>query len=433
MKSEPAPKAIPIERDKHAAAKRTAEQNKAVYYGVKRAQHDAFPREILQKTFTYPPGQAPDMADLEIRAKWQWGVNIARGRGSFQGPGAAGLSKTGHVDLARLLVRPDVKTADHGGMKWGLRRYNLGDSTVVDCDFDSIPLEHGIYDNLSGDGLYSGNTFHRLGGQAIQIAYRDQAYEQYKADNLPFSEPPLLIVEDSHAADCGRHASKSGFTWTFFDYGTHEAPSTIILRGCTSVHAWDMTRTQGGAKVKADHPQAIRSPGGLVVHQFQHSKDEAVGEETTYAVENLVIDNCLFDHTLGGNPVAAVRGIEKILVEDSCFIARSHRNPFFDVDDIEGRPSRWLILENCVSPKGSEVFLRVRKKKVRSLHCPGQRIEIDLRTLEQRVTEIQDDPITELQSPLAYRRPASGIHDQPPGHVDDARWRSAQASSSAKR
>ncbi|QDV07195.1 hypothetical protein Poly30_27140 [Planctomycetes bacterium Poly30] len=413
-------KAIPIERDKHAAATRTADENKAMYFKLLRSKHDAGPpKTVRQETFTFPPGAAPDMADFDIRAKWQWGINVARGQGNFQGPGAASLSKSGHIDLARLLVHPDTNVPDHGGMKWGLRRYNLGDSTVVDCDFADIPLEHGIYDNLSGHGLYQGNTFHHLGGQAIQIAYRDQSYEQYKADNLPFRGKPLLILENNHAADCGQHASRSGFTWTFFDYGTHEFPSTIILRNCTSVHAWDFTRTSGGQTVQPDHPQAMRSPGGLMVHQFQHAKEQKKGEPVTYANEFVVIDNCLFDHTLNGNPIMAIRGAETILIEDSCFLSREGRGRYVDIDDQPDRPSGRVILENCVSPPEAEVFLRIRGKEVMSMNCPGQRIEIDVTTLERTVGEPQDDEIVDLQSPLRDRRPPPGITAQPSGVITD--------------
>ena len=412
---------IPIEKDKHAAAKRTADENKAMYFGRKRAQHDAGPpKELRRETFTFPPGQAPDMADLELRTEWQWAINVARGDGSFQGKEAAKHSKTGNVDLARLLIGPAPKAPNPDSMKWGMRRYNLGDSTVVDCDFEDITKEHGIYDSLAGHGLYRGNTFHHLGGQAIQIAYRDQAYSQYAADNLPFTGKPILILEDNHAADCGLHPSRSGFTWTFFDYGTHEHPSTVILRNCTSVHAWDFIRTPSSqTRVPKSHPQAIRAPGGLVMHQYQHAKEEAAGEQSSYAVEHFVIDNCLFDHTQNSNPIAAIRGVETILIEDSCFISRDGRGAFVDVDDIEGRPSGRIIIENCVSPSNAEVFLRVRKRNVMSMNCPGQRIEIDLNTMKRTVSEPIDDEITQLRSPLRNRVPAPGITGQPADAVMD--------------
>ena len=419
---------IPVERDKHAAASRSAEENKAFYFQTQRARHDSGPpKTLMRKGFTFGPGEAPDMADLEIRAKWQWSLNVARGKASFQGPGALKLSKTGNIDLARLLLGPDKDAANKGGMKWGMRRYNLGDTTVVDCDFEDITLEHGMYDNLAGHGLYSGNTFHNLGGQAIQIAHRDRAYQQYPADNLSFTGKPILILENNHAADCGQHASRSGFTWTFFDYGTHEHPSTIILRNCTSVHAWDFIRTpSGGESVAETHPRAIRSPGGLMVTQIQHSKNVEQGQQTSYAIEHMVIDNCLFDHTRNSNPIGAIRGVETILIEDSCFISRNGRGNYLDIDDLEGAPSGRIIIQNCVSPPGAEVFLRVRKKKIMSMNCPGQRIEIDLATLKQTISDPQGDAITALQSPLRDRSPASGITKQPQGHSDDLALLEAQ-------
>lgn len=428
----PVNRGIPTETDKHAAAKRTSQQNKAAYYKLQRAKHDGgAPKTLREETMTFSPDNAPDLADLEIRGKWQWSINVARGSASFQGKQADRLNKTGNLDYAGLLIGPAAKTADHGGMKWGMRRFNLGDSTVVDCDFEEIPLEHGIYDNLAGHGIYKGNTFHHLGGQAIQIAHRDFAYAQYKADNLPFRGKPVLICEDNHAADCGRHASKSGFTWTFFDYGSHEFPSTLVMRNCTSVHSWDFTRTMGGQTVKAGDPGAIRSPGGMVVHQYQHAKEQKPGEAVTYANEFVVLDNCLFDHTQNLNPVVAIRGTETILIEDSCFIARSSERPFVCIDDVEGRPSGRVILENCVSPPNAEVFLTIRGKQVMSMNCPGERIEIDVATLKVTRGPMQDDAITKMQSPLTYRRPPSGVTPQPLGHIDDLAQREAKRARAA--
>ena len=347
------------------------------------------------------------MADLDIYAEWQWGVNVGRGSASFSGGAASGLRKSGDIDIARVSFQPNPDKMAATGMKWGMRRYNLGDVTVVDCDFTGIPKEHGIYDNLGGHGLYLGNTFKNIGGQALQIAYRDRAYNQYQPDNLPYTGKTTIIVDDCHAVDCGLDPSRSAFTWTFFDPGTREFPATVILRNCTMVHAWARCRTAGGKTVRESHPQAMRSPGGLMLTQIQHVNGKARRKPT----ETLVVDNCLFDMSVSGMPVAAVRGVGTILIEDSCFIARDHRNPHFDVDDLPDRPSGKVILENCVSPEGARVWLRIRKQRVVSMHCPGKRLEIDVKTLEVTELEPRDDPITRLISPLAGRTVRAGIHD----------------------
>jgi len=400
----------------HAAADNDAAANKKAFLPRERGRHMlGAPERERVDGFTFSPDEAPDLGDLEIVADWQWAINVSRGSGKFDGSAPGAHQHVGNLDYARLTIRPMKGGFGEKHMKWGMRRFNLGDVTVVDCDFTDIPLEHGVYDSLAGHALYLGNTFHRLGGQAIQIAHRDRAYQQYGADNLPFRSPPLIVVEDCHAVDCGRHPSRSGFTWTFFDPGTEENPGTLILRGCTSVHAWDFARTTGGERTSLDDPRGIRSPGGLVVHHTRPlSKDAPVGAAT----RAVVIDRCLFDHTGSTMPIAAIRGVETILIEDSCFIARDHRRAVVDIDDVSGQPSGRVIIENCVSPEAHEVMLRIRKEPVRSMHCAGERIEIDVATGEMTVTEVQPDPLTRVISPLVERRVEAGVTPQPPGHED---------------
>ena len=131
------------------------------------------------------------------------------------------------------------------------------------------------------------------------------------------------------------------------------------------------------------------------------------------------MDDCLFDHTASEMPIAAIRGVGLVIIEDSCFLARSHRNPVVDIDDLPDMPSGRVVLQNNVSPAGMEVWLHVRGKRVCSLHCPGERIGVDVETLAVTRGEPRTDREVELLSPLRERRAPSGIHEQPLGHVDD--------------
>lgn len=402
-------KRLAAETDKHAAAGRSAAENKALYLPRERAAHRlSGTRTVVHDGFTFSPGEAPDMGDLEIYTAWQWAINVARGSIPFAGKRPGSVPKTGHVDLARLSIQPSTSKGAVE-MLWGLRRYNLGDTTVTDCDFSNLPREHAIYDEVSGHALYRGNTFLRIGGQAIQMAYRDKPIDQYMASNMPYTGRATYVLDGNHAVDTGLHGSRSGFVWTFFDPGTHAHPATVVLRDCTSVQAWGKARGASGPG-----SPMVRCPGGLVVHHYQH-----VNPKAAPATETVAIDNCLFDHTLGSMPVIAIRGVGTILIEDSCFLAREHRNPVVDIDDLPNMPSGTVILENNVSPEGMEMFLHVRGKRVCSMHCPGKRIEIDVRTLAMVESEPKDDPVTRLVSPLANRSVAPGIHPQPLGHIDD--------------
>jgi hypothetical protein len=152
-----------------------------------------------------------------------------------------------------------------------------------------------------------------------------------------------------------------------------------------------------------------------VVTHFREAAPDAEG----YPTRDLVVDACLFDLTRAENPVAAVRGVGTILLEDSVFIARDHRRPYFDVDDTKGARSGRVIIQNCLSPPGAEVWLRIRGRKVVSLHTPGNRLEIDVATGNIEEMEPVETPLTRVESPLAGRVVRPGIRPQPPGHVDD--------------
>ncbi|MEO1698474.1 MAG: hypothetical protein AAFU73_14335 [Planctomycetota bacterium] len=400
----------------HASLEHTTAANKARFLGAKRARRSGgVGRRRIEESLTYSPEEAPDLADVDLLATWQWGINIARGRGNFAGAAPGSIPRTGSIDYARLTVGPKKGAFAERKMKWGIRRYNLGDTTVVDCDFTGIPEEHGLYDALCGHALYLGNTFQGLGGQAIQIAHRDRPFQQYKADNLAWAAPPLIVVDDCHAVDCGRFAARSGFTWSFFDPGTLEHPGTVIVRGCTSVHEWDFARTTGGRRTALDAPDGVRSPGGLVVQHYRGlPKDAPVGAAT----RAVVIDRCLFDHSKSAMPLVAIRGVGTVLIEDSCFIARDGKLPYVDIDDLPGQPSGRVILQNCVTTDEGPVLLRIGREVIRSVHCPDQRVVIDVPTRQVVVGDVVEEPLSRVLHPLEPPILTPGVHPQPKGHVD---------------
>lgn len=353
---------------------------------------------------TYRAHEAPDLADLHIRPTWLWGVNVALGNDPNQ--------KTGNVDVERCTFSPGPDTADFKAreqMKWGMRRYDLGDTYIGDCDFFDIPKEHGIYDSLAGHGYYRGCTFKNVGSQAIQLAYRDRPYQQYLADNDPFTKKPVIVIEDCHAVDTGRQGSRPSFAFTLFDPGTREKPGTVIVRDCSYVSDWATPRHYNGRE--------LRSTGGLVVHQYQQVGD---GEAAT---ELVVVTNTLFDSTKGDRALVAIRGVDTTVFHDSTFTARDHPQPFVDIDDEAGaNESGFVIIDNCRSLGRQPVQLRVRRKVVCSMHQPGRRVLVDVQKGEVFFEgPSQDEPRARIASPLAFKTGTipSGITPQPVGHIDD--------------
>lgn len=403
----------------HAAATRSAAENKLAYLPKKRAARSRSNPRTRGTGQSFGPGEAPDIGDVDLYASGGWCVYGASGIPSAGGPAAGTLVKTGNVDLARVTMQPDPGGAAEGKPLGGIRRHNLGDVTVSDCDFTGLRKRPAIYDNVSGHGLYRGNTFLRVEGQAIQLAYRDAPVAGEPADNLPLTAPPLLVLEDNHAVDCGAGADPSGFAWSLLDPGTLEHPGRVIMRGCTLVNGGDATPTEVGGTKRSDRLVASGSSGGLIVDHHGARPEDSPLDTPRYATEIFVVDACLFDITKGSAPVMALRGVGTILIEDSCFIARDHLDPTVHVDDIAGPPSGTIILENCVSPKGSVVWLQVRSKPVCSMHCPGKRLVIDVKTLTVTELPMQDDPVSRVKSPLTGRSVRPGIHAQTPGHLDD--------------
>ena len=94
----------------HAAATRTSEENKQAYLPKKRASRVRSASRTRGTGYTFGPGQAPDIGDIDFYAEWQWCLNVSRGGSRFRGARPGSVAKTGHVDLARLTIQPDKGT-----------------------------------------------------------------------------------------------------------------------------------------------------------------------------------------------------------------------------------------------------------------------------------------------------------------------------------
>lgn len=458
VKGGPVTVTTPFWFDSRDAVGKTAQQNKDAFMWKKRNSRDVPEKERIVRTVMNAPGAAPDMGDLAIYGQWQMCVGSSRGSGAFTGdayqawdqggrvgafvaPTAEQFPKTGDLDVARCSFQPHptwASTPRKAGqkpfwpsrsMRWGMRRYNLGDTTTIDCDFSHIPEEHGCYDDLAGHALYRGNTFLKLGGQALQLVHRSKPYEQYKADNMPFTARPIAVLDDNHAVDCGLAAAKRSYNWTFFDYGTFEYPSTIILRNCTSVAAFDKAMRRGtNEPIDENHRDAIKSSKGFVVTQYQHSQTTP----GTYAVENFVMDNCVMDFTQSQDNFGDIRGVEFGLLNHCTFINRNMRQNWVGIDSRRhGNPSGTVVIQDCVVDRtnglGDAVVWIMDQPlmyqgKPFSLHCPGKRFVIDVATRTVREEPMVRDRILDLISPLEGRggdSVPSGLTPQPAGHIDD--------------
>ena len=246
-------------------------------------------------------------------------------------------------------------------MKWGMRGYNPGDLFVVDNDFTEIKREHGMYVSTGNSSSFKGCTFLRVGSQGIQIVNRPVSYQQYDADNLPPSKSPSHIIEDSHFIDCGYRGDRPSYNASYFDPGSEYHPSTVKFTDSSWVSHWATPGSRGNY-----------STGAFVITQYNE------GDPDENPVGSVVIQNCLFDFTGGDRSIGNIRGAGTILIEDSCFIARAHKQPWIDVNKDSDYTTEHIFVKNCRSRgvkvrvwNHGEVVARV------DLECPGGSLYID--------------------------------------------------------
>lgn len=459
--------------DAHDSATRTSGENKAAFLPPLRASRLSTPREQIEGQVQYYSGQAPDIGDVDLFVHWQKGVGVSRDHYSvlYTGdalaenaqrrldhqvaldawnalpaipprppapvldlvpvPAPGSIPKNGNIDIARMSIQPHPTWLSSGSppfnprnsMKWGMRRYNLGDSTVIDCDFSDIPEEHGIYDDVAGHALYQGLTFSKLGAQSLQIMSRDRPYSQYLADNMPLTGKPSVVVENCHAVDGGYFAAKRAFCWTFFDWGTLRFPGTIVIRDSSWVASYAPRVKGTNQPTHVDDPLAVQASKGLVVTQYDNTP---VGPDQ-YTTEDLVVTNCLFDGTQCEASPIVIRGVENILFDHSTFIFRFTDQNWVGIDS-PGKANRsgTLVVQDCLSPTDTRLWLYGQPLMYQgqpfTMHCPGKRFEIDCRTRVVEEVPMSYDRIIDFKSPLLGRGGdlvPSGFTPQPADAVLD--------------
>ena len=303
----------------------------------------------------------------------QWAANVHRGPNPLQV-----LQRS--LTWRNVSVRPEPLSGAPQ-LKWGTREYNVPDRYFLDCDFTEIPQEHGLYVSNSADTTLDGCTFLRVGSQGAQFAHRNLPYQQYDADCMPYQESPTHIVRDSHFIDCAYGGTRPSFNLTYFSPGTSQNPGSILIEDSSFVCNWPTQRNDGHY-----------STGALVICRGQGTDPlvPSVGE----MMSDVTIRNTLFDFTKGDRPIACIRSVTELVIEESCFIARDHEAPWVQVDrdytgnDLGGTKTQRIVLRDNVAD-GVGLKLRLNSSTSSqasvnlSLHCPGEEVIYDGNTGEE--------------------------------------------------
>jgi hypothetical protein len=316
------------------------------------------------------------ISDLEVAVSpnTQWAFNLYRPKSKD----LTGLSPTGYLDFRNVGIRPGEGAV---GLKWGSREYNAPDRRFIDCDYTDIPKEHGLYVSNSGNTLLERCTFLRVGSQGAQWAHRPCPYQQYFADNAPYQSPPTHIVRDCHFVDCAYRGDRPSFNLTYFSPGTSENPGTLLVEDSSFVCKWDEARIDNA---NSDNPKIRHSTGAIVVTPSQGNLplDPAIGQ----MMKLVTLRNCLFDYTAGDRAIVELRSIDRIVIEECCFIARNHTQNGVNIDRgssatsiLDGTKSQQIVLRNNLA---ENVLVRLglgdgtRNANIVTipLHTPGEEV-----------------------------------------------------------
>jgi len=279
----------------------------------------------------------------------------------------------------KLEVRPGTYTweniavapgPDARQLKWGTREFNAPFRLFNACDFTDIPREHGFYvSNYEGTEVRD-CTFLRCGSQGVQFAHRPLPYQQYDADNLPYAESPMHIVENCHFVDNAYKGDRPSFNLTYFNPGTSENPGTILVQNSSFVCNWPEPKFYGGRE--------LRSTGAMVVGNMQGNKPL----EGNPMMERVTLRNNLYDFSKNDRAIIELRSVEELVIEDCCFIARDSGYPILVMDkyieDVATK-SKTITIRNTFVTGGNGLAIRLLDGSTAriDMHCPGQELVID--------------------------------------------------------
>lgn len=348
----------------------TVDQNKGLRIRALRMNRQ--PRELetrIGDIIHWPGGDhcIEDILCVVPQGYLQWAANVHRGPNPLQV-----LQRS--LTWRNVSVRPEPLSGAPQ-LKWGTREYNVPDRYFLDCDFTEIPQEHGLYVSNSADTTLDGCTFLRVGSQGAQFAHRNLPYQQYDADCMPYQESPTHIVRDSHFIDCAYGGTRPSFNLTYFSPGTSQNPGSILIEDSSFVCKWPTQRNDGHF-----------STGALVICRGQGT--DPLSPSVGQMMSDVTIRNTLFDFTDGDRPIACIRSVDELVIEECCFIARDHDAPWVQVDrdytgsDLGGTKTQRIVLRDNVAA-GVQLKLRLNSNTSSQgsvhidLHCPGEEVIYD--------------------------------------------------------
>jgi len=277
-------------------------------------------------------------------------------------------------------------TEGHDGLKWLSRKYNLSESvirnTVVIGRMTErgrvSPMEHDHYDCIHGSTLVEGKFASGLGGKGgCYFAYRPLPAKGYPAQNLEYTERPEHIARGNVVIDCEMDATRGSYSFSYFDSGSHEYPSTIYMDDNVIVSEWDVERPQGTNDYRdpGTYPAskgAVRTCGAFMASNF------VVLGRDVHTLERFTMVDHLIHLTQGRHLIGGVRDAKHVEFRGSVVETTDHLNPNIDINgrDAYARgmtPPESVTITNCLSNGANlRVWEADGTPVVQPIHTPGK-------------------------------------------------------------
>lgn len=328
-------------------------------------------------------------------------------------------------------------------LHWTLQRYQMPGVIILDSDFGSEDfvqktstetgtcqpgnvgpafwtrqLEHAHYDRTEGSWFVKGNTYARLGGRGGYVVNRPYAFQQYPPGNREWVARQLAYYDNNHLIHTDCDLGRGAYNLSFFDYGSPDFQSIVVVRNSTFVGGWPFYQNQNSERVPLNDPRPASSPnqwfrsnGGITFTQYQYCENPDTpytnslyfGYAPTanpgfdmstmdHICEKMVVDNCLFHYARPSKPIIQVDGVETLIIEDCAFIVEDGSGVIqvnegrYDANGSSDRmtkPVSEIIVRNCVT-RGS-ILLEVQpaggngystRRRI-DIHCPGRQLTIN--------------------------------------------------------
>lgn len=266
--------------------------------------------------------------------------------------------------LSTRIVGTSLRNVQFEAPLWVFRSYNNHDVVLTDNDWSpksvqestpegpiqrSLLDQHVGYWEQNGSVEWARNWVENTGGHGHYSCYRPFTDSKAGASNRFYEESPTFELKDSYFVNTDMNPAWGSFSVQWFNPGDLVHPGTVVVDGFVWLGQWNFIRSQSSwdpIPYREDFKQegyvgrSMNTNGCFVVHHYDFEKHvaraAAMGATNTHPTESFTLRNFLMRASFALMPVAAIRGVREVRIEDGAFHAdERHISPRITIDDLD--------------------------------------------------------------------------------------------------